>query len=78
MVKWPGKIPPRQSNALVSIHDFFPTLAAIFGADPATDRPYDGGGQSAFLLGRQAGSNREHLISFVENEVAIVPVASRP
>ena len=72
MIKWPGKIKPGKNNQMVSIHDFVPTLAAIIGADLPEDRPYDGVDQSAFFLGKQARSNREHLISFVENEIAAV------
>ena len=32
MIKWPGRIAPRASNEMVSVHDFFPTLAGIIGA----------------------------------------------
>ncbi len=49
MVKWPGKIAPRASNEMVSIHDFAPTLAGIIGAKMPTDRPIDGVDQSAFF-----------------------------
>jgi arylsulfatase len=72
MIKWPGKIAPGKSNEMVAIHDVFPTLATIIGADVPTDRPIDGVDQSAFLLGEQETSNREHLITFIENEVAAV------
>ena len=72
MIKWPGKIPPRKSIEMVSIHDFFPTLAAIIGAEVPSDRAIDGVDQSAFFLGTQEDSNREHLITFIENEIAAV------
>ena len=72
MIKWPGKIKSGKTNQMVSIHDFMPTLAAIIGAELPNDRPYDGVDQSAFFLGKQDKSNREHLISFVENEIAAV------
>ena len=72
MIKWPGKIKPRKSNQMIAIHDFVPTLTAIIGADLPKDRPYDGVDQSQFILGKQDKSNREHLISFVENEIAAV------
>jgi arylsulfatase len=72
MIKWPGKITPRVSNEMVSVHDFFPTLAAIIGAKVPTDRPIDGVDQSAFFTGRQPKSNRESLISFIGEEVAAV------
>ena len=39
MIKWPGKIAPRTSNEMFSVHDWFPTLASIIGAKvPTTDR----------------------------------------
>ncbi len=72
MIKWPGKIPARASNEMVSIHDFFPTLAAIIGAKIPTDRPIDGVDQSAFFMGKQAKSNRESLITFIGEEIAAV------
>jgi arylsulfatase len=70
MIKWPGKIEPRASNQMISVHDWFPTLAGIIGAKVPTDRPIDGVDQGAFITGMQANSNRESLISFVGEEVA--------
>jgi len=72
MVKWPGKIAPRASNEMFSVHDWFPTLAGIIGGKVPTDRPIDGIDQSAFILGKQAKSNRESLISFIGEEVVAV------
>jgi arylsulfatase len=72
MICWPGKIKPGKSNEMVSIHDFVPTLAKIISADLPRDRYYDGVDQSAFFLGKQEKSNREHLITFVNNELAAV------
>jgi arylsulfatase len=72
MIKWPGKIAPRASNEMVSIHDFFPTLASIIGAQVPTDRPIDGVDQSAFFTGKQAKSNRESLLTFIGEEVVAV------
>jgi len=69
MIKWPGNIEPRVSNEMVSVHDFFPTLATIIGAKVPTDRPIDGVDQSAFFTGKQQTSNRESLISFIGEEV---------
>jgi arylsulfatase A-like enzyme len=42
MIKWPGKITPRVSNEMFSVHDWWPTLAAIIGGKVPTDRPMDG------------------------------------
>jgi len=72
MIKWPGKIKPGKSNEMVAIQDFLPTLAFIIGGKLPEDRPYDGIDQSAFFLGRQEKSNREHMITFVNNEIAAV------
>ena len=72
MIKWPGKIAPRASNEMVSLHDFAPTLASIIGAKVPTDRPIDGVDQSAFFTGKQEKSNRESLISFIGEEIVAV------
>jgi arylsulfatase A-like enzyme len=72
MIRWPGKIAPRASNEMVSIHDFFPTLAGIIGANVPTDRAMDGVDQGAFFMGRQPKSNRESLITFIGDEVVAV------
>jgi arylsulfatase len=72
MIRWPGKIAPGVTNEIVSIHDFLPTLAAIIDADVRTDRPIDGVDQSPFLLGKQARSNREHLLTFIGDRLVAV------
>ena len=72
MIKWPGKIAPRVSNEMISVHDWFPTLAGIIGGKVPNDRPIDGVDQGAFLTGKQPKSNRESLISFLGEEVAAV------
>ena len=72
MIKWPGKIKPRVSNEMFAIHDFLPTLASLVGAQLPTDRPIDGVDQSAFLLGKQENSNREHLLTFIGDRLAAV------
>ena len=72
MIKWPGKIAPRASNEMVSIHDFAPTLASIIGAKMPTDRAIDGVDQSAFFTGKQEKSNRESLITFIAEDIVAV------
>ena len=72
MIKWPGKIAPGKNNGMVSIYDFLPSLASIIGVKAPTDRAIDGVDQSAFFQGKQKNSNREHLITFIEDEVAAV------
>ena len=69
MIKWPGKIKPSKSNGMVSIHDFFPTLANIIGADIPADRAIDGIDQTDFFLGKQKNSNRQTLLTFLGDEI---------
>jgi len=71
IVKWPGKIAPRASNEMVSIHDFFPTLAKIIGAKVPDDRPIDGVDQSDFFTGK-AKSGRDSLLTFIGDELVAV------
>jgi arylsulfatase len=72
MIRWPGRIAPGVTNEMISIHDFLPTLANIIGADTPSDRPMDGIDQSAFLLGQQPNSNREHLLTFIGDRLVAV------
>ena len=72
MIKWPGKIKPGVSNEMVSIHDFFPTLANMIGADVPKDRPIDGVDYSAFFTGKTNVAPRESVINFLGNEIAAV------
>jgi len=72
MIKWPGHIEPGVSNGMFSTMDFLPTLASFVGAQVPTDRPIDGIDQSAWLLGRQDHSNREHLLTFIGPDLVAV------
>src|ERR1700683_3724981 len=72
MIRWPGHIKPGASNEMVDIHDFFPTLAKIVGAQVPPDRRIDGVDQSDFFLGRQTKSNRESEITFIGDEIVAV------
>ncbi len=72
MIRWPGKIKADVTNEMVSIHDFLPTLASIIDADVPSDRPIDGVDQSAFLMGKQDRSNREHLLTFIGDRLVAV------
>ncbi len=43
IVRWPARVPAgRTSDAVVTAMDLFPTLAAVCGAEPPTDRIMDG------------------------------------
>lgn len=75
MIRWPGKIPAgKVSDEIVSILDLYPTIATLVGeaARIPTDRPIDGIDQSAFLLGQQERSNREHVVVFVGDDLFAV------
>ena len=72
MIRWPGRIAPGVSNEMFAIHDIFPTLASIIGAEVPSDRPVDGVDQSPFLLGRQEESNRDHLLTFIGDRLVAV------
>ena len=64
---YPGRIPPGIFSGL----DLYSTLATLAGASdriPA-DRPIDSVDQSAFLLGEQEHSNRDHVYLFIQNDL---------
>lgn len=75
MVRWPGRVPAGiVSNEIVSVLDIYPTLATLAGEAERipSDRPIDGVDQSAFFLGEQEASNREHVVTFVGDDVFAV------
>jgi arylsulfatase len=69
MMRWPGKIQSGKTNEMIAMLDLLPTLAEIVGGEMPTDRPIDGIDQSDFLLGKQGASNREHLLSFIGDQL---------
>lgn len=75
MVRWPGKIQSgKVSDEIVADLDWYPTIANLVQERqriPA-DRPIDGIDQSNFLLGDQANSNREHVVTYVGDTVFAV------
>jgi arylsulfatase A-like enzyme len=73
IIRWPGKTPAgRVSNQIVSIVDFFPTLARIAGGKVPADRPIDGVDQLDFFMGRQEKSNREHVLLFLGQKLMAI------
>lgn len=72
MIKWSGHIKPGKTNGMISIMDFFPTLARFAGAKIPTDRPIDGVDQSDWLIGKKKTSNREHLLTFIGGDLVAV------
>jgi arylsulfatase len=71
MIKWPGRIAPGVSNEMISIHDFFPTLANIIGAK-LPEHHIDGVDQTDWLLGKKRTSNRDSLITFIGDRIVAV------
>ncbi len=74
MIRWPGRIKPRVSDEIVASLDWYATLAHMIGESKRipSDRPIDSIDQSKFILGEQEKSNREHVITYVGNEVYAV------
>jgi len=74
MIRWPEKIKPRVSDEIISSLDWYATLATIIGEKQRipTDRPMDSIDQSQFILGKNEKSNREHVITYVGNNVYAV------
>jgi len=65
MIRWPGKVPAgRVTNEIVSMVDFFPTLAAIAGAAVPDDRAIDGVDQRPFFVGEADTSKHEAVFIF--------------
>jgi len=69
MIRWPERIQPRASYAMVSIMDFFPTFARLTGGQVPNDRPIDGVDQTALLLGTSDTGARDHLLTFVGSDL---------
>jgi arylsulfatase len=74
IIRWPGRIPAGQvSNELIHQVDLFPTFAAAAGADIVPkDRAIDGVNQLPHLEGKQAKSNRDHVILFTNQQLRAV------
>ena len=72
MLRWPGRVPAGViTDEIFADLDWYPTLATLVGEESRvpTDRPIDGMDQSAFLLGKQATSVREHVVTYVGDRV---------
>lgn len=55
IVRWPGKVPCRTSDAVFATIDFLPTFASICQFDVPNDRRIDGIDQTDLLLGSETG-----------------------
>lgn len=72
MIRWPGKISSGNvSNEIIADLDMYPTIATLAGESEKipSDRPMDGIDKSDFILGKQEKSNREHVITYVGDDV---------
>ena len=69
IVRWPGQIAPRQSDEMMHITDWFPTLLNMLGKGELVpdDRVIDGIDQSAFITGKQDNSNRDLFHMFFDS-----------
>ena len=73
IIRWPGRIPAgRVTNEIIHQVDLLPTFAAATGADVPKDRAIDGVNQLPFLEGKQAKSNRDHVIFFTNTQLRAV------
>ncbi len=75
IVRWPGKIKAGfVTNEIVSILDFYRTLATSAGAESKipTDRPIDGLDLTDFLLGKTDKSPREAVLFFYGDDLLAV------
>ena len=71
LIRWPGKIRPRSTNAMFSIMDFFPTLAHVTGGKVPDDRPIDGVDQTDLLLDASV-TRRDSLLTFIGPDLVAV------
>jgi arylsulfatase len=75
ILRWPGRIAAnRSSNDVVSVLDFYATLAHIAGVPERIpqDRAIDSVDQTAFLLGKSPRSARESVMFFYDNELLAI------
>jgi arylsulfatase A-like enzyme len=67
IIRWPGKVPAGVvSNEMFASVDWLPTLAGMAGASKLVpkDRPIDGVGASAFMLGKSDTTGRDSYMFF--------------
>ena len=75
MLRWPGRIEAgRVSNEIVSILDFYRSVAAVVGAEGRVprDRPVDSIDLSGFLFDNEPSSKREHVMFFHDGELLAI------
>ena len=57
---------------MIHVMDLYTTLGNIVGADVPTDRPIDGFDQTAYLLGNQEESARDHRLVFYQGRMLAI------
>jgi arylsulfatase len=69
LAQWPDRMLTGASDEMFHCTDWFPTLLNLLGHGELVpvDRVLDGVDQSAFVLGLQPTSNREHFLMFFED-----------
>lgn len=69
-VRWPGHVEPRQSDEMMHVVDWFPTLLNLIGNPDGVprDRVIDGIDQSGFVTGDQDGSNRDGFQMYFDSQ----------
>ncbi|KWX67238.1 arylsulfatase [Mycobacterium sp. NAZ190054] len=72
LIRWPGKVAPRESNEMVHVTDMFPTLLRWAGAEPPSDRIIDGIDQREFFTGETAESKRDGCMVWLNEELHAV------
>lgn len=70
---WPGQVPAGLvSNSMISLIDFFPTIAGLLGTPMPAGAGTDGLEQSELLFGRKPATPRKHVIQHgIGNVLAI-------
>lgn len=71
LIRWPGKVVPRESNEMVHVTDMFPTLLRWVGCDIPDDRIIDGIDQREFFSGAEE-SNRDGCMVWLNEELHAV------
>lgn len=52
LIRWPGRIPPRRDNLLLSVPDMMPTLLGLMGLADAIPTAVEGRDYSSLMLGK--------------------------
>jgi arylsulfatase A-like enzyme len=71
LIRWPGRVPVRESNEMVHVTDMFTTLVRWAGAEIPNDRLIDGRDQRDFFIGEDK-SNREGCMVWLNDELHAV------